>query len=151
MVLLSFTMRAFHLLHALWVVVAIARPIEREASERYDFYVMRTESRRLLESLLNMLMTHEGIQRKQESSTAFLSIPLFRQSSFHILEVLATWPSRRRVKVQAPPSVGEIPRSSDGTSVEGVHTVPMTSWVYSLMKYPRPLLLILFKSGWGTT
>ncbi|MCJ1429065.1 hypothetical protein MMC29_006978 [Sticta canariensis] len=29
-------MRAFHLLHALWVVVAIARPVEREAFERYS-------------------------------------------------------------------------------------------------------------------
>ena len=34
--LLNIDMRLFHLSHVLWVVVAVAAPVEREAFERYD-------------------------------------------------------------------------------------------------------------------
>lgn len=32
-------MRAYHLLHALWVALAIAAPVKRETFETYDFYI----------------------------------------------------------------------------------------------------------------
>ena len=134
-------MRAFHLLHALWVVAAIARPVEREASEWYEFHVLRTKSRRLSASLLNMLMTREGLQRKRETSKAFLSVLLFRQSNYHILE------PRKRLRMQALPPLGKIPRSSDGASVEGAHIVFRVLRICSVTRYPRPLLSTLPKSG----
>lgn len=55
-------MRAVHVLHALWLVVAIASPIKREVVERYDLIPVHSESCGFFSTHLNILMTQAVIE-----------------------------------------------------------------------------------------